>query len=96
MPFPQFLNYYRVYSIAEVKNITKLLNKVLEKPMETTTKGPRGSIKDCEVSVASWKKTQSFLKPFVERAFRINEEVFGVHLSLILLPLPVHASLLVY
>ena len=80
MPFHQFLNYYRVYSLEEVKKINKSLVSVLEKSGTSTTQGPKGSVKDCTVSVAPWKKTKSFLKPFVERAFRINEEVFGVHL----------------
>ena len=80
MSFHQFLNYHRVYSLEEVKKITKLLNKVLEKPLESTTKGPPGSIKDCTVSMTTWGKTKSFLKPFVEKAFHINQQIFGVHL----------------
>tara|TARA_R100001244_G_scaffold112730_1_gene83428 strand:- start:2876 stop:3430 length:555 start_codon:yes stop_codon:yes gene_type:complete len=80
MSFDRFLSYHRIYSVEEVKKINKSLALVLEKPGTSTTKGPKGAVKDCTVSVAPWGKTKSFLKPFIERAFRINEEVFGAHL----------------
>jgi len=80
MPFHQFLNYHRVYSLEEVKKINNSLAPVLESAEINTQKGPKGSIKDCTVSVATWGKTKSFLKPFIETAFRINEEIFGVYL----------------
>jgi hypothetical protein len=80
MPFKYFLNHYQVYSPSQVKKISKALSPLLQPSPTFIKKGPKGSIKDCTVSVVSWGKTQSFLRPFVDRAWRTNEEIFGVHI----------------
>lgn len=80
MPFLNYLAHYRLYSLENVKKINKKLKPFLEPAHASTTKGPPGSRKDCQVSVAKWGKTKSFLQGFIDQALYMNEQNFGVHL----------------
>ena len=80
MAFLNYLAYNRLYSLENVKRINKKLKPFLEPSADSTTKGPAQARKDCQVSVAEWGKTKSFLQGFIDQALYMNEQNFGVHL----------------
>ena len=80
MAFLNYLAYHRLYSLENVKRINKKLKPFLEPSADSTTKGPAQSRKDCQVSVAEWGKTKSFLQGFIDQALYMNEQNFGVHI----------------
>ena len=80
MAFEHDLYYHRVYSLSQVKNINKNLNKYLKKANPEIKKGPENSRKSCEVSILVWKEVKHVLKDFIEEAYFINQKFYGTHL----------------